>query len=301
MFKNWSTMVLAIALAIFTWFLVTGREVVEAWLEMPVVMTNPPEGMIIEDGLVDKIQVRLRGPKGLVDSLSSQHLTYSLDVSKLKIGQQVLDIDVESLPLTASYEIIEVKPNRLKLMVDRRIVKKIPLEPAWSGTLPADYKLLEVVASPPLVELKGPETKLRKINKARVVLEESFEEDVPSVWEEDVGIELDEEITASPAQVHVQAFFGPKTRDIWVKLPLELSIPKGYEASVEQDYVRLHIEGPIFLFRNNEFRKNMEAILSFGTEVKPGTFELDYDIVLPEGCRLLKKNPEMITTIIKKR
>ncbi|SOB58072.1 YbbR family protein [Pseudodesulfovibrio profundus] len=300
MFKNWSTMVLAIALAIFTWFLVTGREVVEAWLEMPVVMTNPPEGMIIEDGLVDKIQVRLRGPKGLVDSLSSQHLTYSLDVSKLKIGQQVLDIDVDSLPLTASYEIIEVKPNRLKLMVDRRVAKKIPLEAAWAGTLPPDYKLLEVLASPPIVELKGPETKLRKINKARVVLEESFEEDVPASWAADVGIDLDEDITASPAQVHVEAFFGPKTRDIWVKLPLKVSAPKGVDASVEQSFVRLHIEGPVFLFRNNEFRKSMEAMLTVGPNVKPGTFELDYGVVLPEGCRLLKKNPEMVRTIIKK-
>ena len=294
-------MILALALSIFTWFLVTGREVIETWVEMPVVMTNPPEGLMIEGGLVDKIQVRLRGPKGLVDALASQHLTYPLDVSDLKIGQQVLEIDTDELPLTASYEVIEVKPNRLTLTVDRRISKKITLEPAWSGKLNTDYKLLEVVAAPDLVEIRGPETKLRKISKAKVVLKEDFPEEVPRNWVEDVGIALPEEIEASPSQVRVEAFFGPKTRDIWVKMPLVVETAEGYTATPVQDFVRLHMEGPIALFRNNEYRKKMAATLVLGPEMTSGKFDFEYEVVLPDGCRLLKKNPETVKTTVKKK
>ena len=294
-------MLLALGLAIFTWFLVTGREVVETWVDMPLVMTNPPEGMIIEDGLVDKIQVRLRGPKGLVDSLSSQNLSYSLDVSEVNIGQQVLEIDSARLPLPPTYEIIEVKPNRLRLTVDRRIAKMIAIEAAWSGSLNNDFKLLEVSSSPDMVEVKGPETLLRKINKTRVILEEDFPEEVPPNWVEDVAIELPEEIEASPGQVRVEAFFGPKTREIWVKIPLTVEPPDGYAARAAQDYVRLLIEGPIALFRTNEFREEMSATLLSGTSLAEGTFELDYDVVLPEGCRLVRKNPETIKTTFKKK
>jgi YbbR domain-containing protein len=301
MAKNWQTILLAVVMAVFTWFLVTGREVVETWVDMPVVMTNPPEGLIIEDGLVDKIQIRLRGPKGLVGNLSSQQLTYSLDVSKLKIGQQVVDIDADRLPLSSTYEIIEVKPNRLKLLVDRRISKAIALEPAWSGTLNSDYKLLDVVAAPDAVEIKGPETKLRKINKARVVMTEDFPEEVPKSWAENVGLELAEEVEASPGQVRVEAFFGPKTREIWVKMPLNVTPPDGFTASVSQDYVRLLIEGPIAMFRNNEYRKEISVDLEFGSEPSAGTFALTYGAVLPEGCRIVQKNPETIKTRLKKK
>ena len=300
MSKNWQTILLAVAMAVFTWFLVTGREVVETWVDMPLVMTNPPEGMIIEEGLVDKIQVRLRGPKGLVGNLASQQLTYSLNLSNLKLGQQVMDIDSDKLPLPPTYEVIEVKPNRLKLFVDRRISKTIPLEPAWAGKLNADYKLLDVVASPDVVEVRGPETRIAKINHARVVLEEDFEDDVPKSWVENVAINLPDEIEASPGQVRVEAFFGPKTREIWVKMPLDLTPPEGYSVSVAQDYVRLLIEGPIALFRDNEYRKDMVVKLVLGTPVTPGTFELNYDVVLPEGCRVVKKNPETVATTIKK-
>jgi len=299
--KNWSTMILAVALAIFTWFLVTGREVVETWVDMPVVMTNPPEGMVIEDGLVDKIQVRLRGPKGLVGSLSTQQLTYPLDVSRLNIGQQVLEIDSDQLPLTASYEIIEIKPKRLTLMVDRRVTKKISLEPVWSGKLNKDYKLLEVKVAPDLVEIRGPETKLRKISKAKVVLTEDFPDEVPANWVEDVGVSLDDDIESSPSKVRVEALFGPKTRDIWVKLPLNVLSPDGYKTTTSQNFVRLHIEGPIYLFRNNEYRQEMEAALIFGGEVAPGKFDLAYDVVLPERCSLIEKKPETIITVIKKK
>lgn len=301
MTKNWQTMVLAVAMAVFTWFLVTGREVVETWVDMPIVMTNPPEGMIIEDGLVDKIQVRLRGPKGLVGSLANQNLSYPLDVKHLRIGTQVVDIDSSRLPLTSTYEIIEIKPNRLKLVVDRRIAKKIALEAAWSGKLNGDYRLQEVVVSPDLVEIRGPETVLRKINKAKVVLHEDFPGEVPPSWVEDVGIGLPEEVEASPGQVRVEAFFGPKTREIWVKLPLAVIPPKGYKAAVAQDYVRLLIEGPIALFRNNEYRKSMSSSLSFSPEMVAGMYDLDYEIFLPDGCRLVKKNPETIKTKLRKK
>lgn len=300
MTKNWQTVLLALALALITWFLVTGREVIETWVEMPLVMTNPPEGLIIEDGLVDKIQVRLRGPKGLVASLSSQNLTYPLDVRKLKIGQQVVEIESSKIPLSATYEIIEIKPNRLTLLVDRRISKQIALEPVWSGKLNSDFKLLEVIAAPDLVEIRGPETMLRKISKAKAIMQEDFPEEVPRNWVEDVGIDLPAQIEASPSQVRVEAFFGPKTREIWVKLPLVIEDPDGFKVSVAQDFVRLYIEGPISLFRDNEYRKKMGAALVFGKKMAPGKFDLEYNVELPDGCRLLKKNPETITTTLKK-
>lgn len=301
MVKNWQTILLAVALAVFTWFLVTGREVVETWLDMPMVMTNPPEGMIIEDGLVDKIQVRLRGPKGLVGNLASQQLTYPLDVSKLKIGQQIVEIDADKLPLSSTYEIIEVKPNRLTLLVDRRISKTIILEPAWSGKLNSDYKLLEVVAAPDTVEIRGPETQLRKISRTKVVMQEDFLEEVPKSWAKDVGLGLPDEIEASPGQVRVEAFFGPKTHEVWVKVPLSMTLPEGFKASVSQDYVRLLVEGPLALFRTNEYRKDIAVNLVFSSDTVPGTFELAYEAVLPEGCRVLKKNPETINIRLRKK
>nr|WP_321257747.1 CdaR family protein [uncultured Pseudodesulfovibrio sp.] len=299
--KNWQTAILALALAVFTWFLVTGREVVESWVDMPVVMTNPPEGLIIEDGLVDKIQVRLRGPKGLVGNLTTQNIPYHVDVSNLKIGIQVVDIDASNIPLPSTYEIIEVKPNRLKLTVDRRISKEIEVEAAWSGDLNSDYKLKEITVDPKLVVVRGPETVLRKVSKARAVMKEDFPEDVPESWAEDVGLELAPEIEASPGQVRVEAFFGPQTRQIWVKVPLEVQAPEGYKASVSQKFVRLLIEGPIYLFRDNEYRKDVVVSLLFGSEMAPGKFDLDYDVVLPDGCRLEKKNPETVITHLKKQ
>jgi len=77
--------------------------------------------------------------------------------------------------------------------------------------------------------------------------------------------------------------------------------PEEYKIRVAQDFVRLLIEGPVFLFRDNEYRKSMSASLVLGGSLAAGSFDLEYDVVLPEGCRLEKKNPETIHTTLKKK
>jgi len=129
--KNWKDIAIALALAILTWYLLTGREKVEAWVDMSVEMTNAPEGLTIRKGLVSRIEVRVRGPKGLVRSLDRRKWTYSLDVSRLKVGENLVDIDRERIPLSMAYEVVEVKPSRLILTVDRVSKKEVPVIAEW--------------------------------------------------------------------------------------------------------------------------------------------------------------------------
>jgi hypothetical protein len=38
----------------------------------------------------------------------------------------------------------------------------------------------------------------------------------------------------------------------------------------------------------------------FDGKVGEGQFEMNYEVTLPEGCRLEKRNPETVTTVLKK-
>ncbi|WP_243546853.1 CdaR family protein [Pseudodesulfovibrio tunisiensis] len=299
MMKNWQTMLLALGLAVFTWFLVTGREKVEAWIDMPLVMTNPPEGMIIKDGLVDRIQVRVRGPRGLVNSLANERHSYPLDVNKVKIGEQVVEIDADRISLSSSFEVMEVKPNRLTLTVDRNVQRTIPVDASWAGNLNPYYDQVGVNVEPASVEIRGPETVLRKITRTSVVVKEDFPDEVPASWVEDVPLLLPEEVEASPGQVRVEVAFAARTKEIWIKLPLEIPETGRFAVRTSQDYVRFLMEGPLYLFRDNDFRKDMAARLVLPDNPGPGRYELDYHVTLPEGCRVVKRNPEVVSTEIR--
>lgn len=297
--KNWSYVLLAIMLSVFSWFLVTGREKVEVLVDMSLVMTNPPEGLIIESGLPNGLKVRVRGSKGLVRSLVDKTLTYPLDVSDLDAGETVVDIREDRVPLSAAYEIVEIKPNRLVLQVDRIARKTIGVEAAWKGDINPDYELVEVKAIPDVVRIKGPETVLKKISRTRVVVSEDFTDEVPVTWEHEQALALPDAVEAIPGQVRVEIRFASKSRQIWVKIPLTVNAPEGIRVKTKQDYVRLLLEGPVYLFRDMEFRKDMSAEVTVPEGMKPGQYELDYTVRLPEGCRLERQNPETIKAVIR--
>jgi YbbR domain-containing protein len=302
MLKNWKDICIALALAILTWYLITGREKVETWVDMSVEMTNAPEGLIIRKGLISKIEVRVRGPKGLVRSLDRRKWTYSLDVSKLKVGENLVDIDRERIPLSMAYEVVEVKPSRLILSVDRLARKDVPVVAEWRGSLPRDFTLLEIKTVPELVEVHGAERQVHLMNQVRVLVQNDFE-NPPATWSEDVPIKLSEGVEANPGQVKVTLRFGPEVKTAWVRVPVKLDAGLGVSASTAVKYVRLQVEGPLPMLREAEAGRDIPGLVAtvkapFG--LKPGRQSLPYEVEVPAGFRILSKQAETVDVTIRK-
>jgi len=302
MFKNWKDVIIALSLAVLTWYLITGREKVEVWVDMNVEMTNVPEDLTIRKGLVSKIEVRVRGPKGLVRSLDRRKWTYSLDVSRLKVGENLVDIDRERIPLNMAYEVVEVKPSRLILTVDRLARKEVPVSAEWRGTLRPDYKLLEISSEPATVEVRGPERLVRQLNQAKVQVQVDFD-DPPTTWSDDVPLKMADGLDANPGQVRVTMRFGPEMRTAWVRAPVMLKIAPGIKAHTTQRYVRVQAEAAVQLLREAETGREIDglsAVVLVPDGLKPGRHSLGYELETPDNFRVLSRQGETVTVTVRK-
>jgi YbbR domain-containing protein len=302
MLKNWKDIGIALALAILTWYLITGREKVETWVDMSVEMSNAPEGLIIRKGLISKIEVRVRGPKGLVRSLDRRKWTYSLDVSKLKVGENLVDIDRERIPLSMAYEVVEVKPSRLILSVDRLAKKELPVVAEWRGTLPQGFRLLEIKTVPEHVEVRGAERQVRSMNQVRVILQSDFE-DPPASWTDDVPIKLAEGVEANPGQVRMTLRFGPEVKTAWVRVPVQLSTTLGTSAQTATKYLRLQVEAPLPMLRVAESGRDISGLVAavkVPGGLKPGRHALPYEVQAPPGFRVLARQVETVDVLVRK-
>ncbi len=302
MLKNWKDIGIALALAILTWYLLTGREKVEAWVDMSVEMANAPEGLIIRKGLISRIEVRVRGPKGLVRSLDRRKWTYSLDVSKLKVGENLVDIDRERIPLSMAYEVVEVKPSRLILSVDRLVKKELPVASEWRGTLPKDYRLLEIKTVPELVEVRGAERQVRPMTQVRVVLQNDFDTP-PATWTDDVPIKLAEGLEANPGQVKMTLRFGPEVKTVWLRVPVRLGTTLGATAQTSVKYVRVQVEAPLPLLREAEAGRDIPglmALVKVPGGLKSGRHALPYEVEVPEGVRVVSTKGESVAVLVRK-
>lgn len=302
MLKNWKDIAIALALAILTWYLLTGREKVEAWVDMSVEMANVPQDLTIRKGLVSKIEVRVRGPKGLVRSLDRRKWTYTLDVSRLKVGENLVDIDRERIPLSMAYEVVEVKPSRLILTVDRLAKKDVPVVAEWRGSLPPDYRLLEIKTQPELVEVRGAERQVLQMTQARVAVQMDFDEP-PAVWSDDVPIKMADGVDVNPGSVKVTMRFGPLVKTAWVRVPVRLEAGPGIAASSSVKYLRVQVEGPVPTLRVAEAGRDivgLAAVVKLPGGLKPGHHALHYDLEIPAGFRVLSRQSETVTVTVRK-
>jgi len=302
MLKNWKDIGIALALAILTWYLLTGREKVEAWVDMSVEMSNAPGGLIIRKGLISKIEVRVRGPKGLVRSLDRRKWTYSLDVSRLKVGENLVDIDRERIPLSMAYEVVEVKPSRLILSVDRLAKKELPVAAEWRGSLPKDFRLLEIKTVPELVEVRGAERLVKPMTQVRVLLQNDFE-DPPATWTDDVPIKLAEGVEANPGQVKMTLRFGPEVKTMWLGVPVRLNTTLGTTAQTAVKSVRVQVEAPLALLREAQVGHDIPglvALVKVPTGLKPGRHVLPYEVEAPEGVHVVSAKGGTVAVVIRK-
>ncbi len=298
--KNWQYVLLAVIMAVASWYFVTGREKVEVWVTMNVEMTNPPGGLVIRKGMISTVEVRLRGSKGLIRNLESRRLSYPLNVSKLRIGENLIDLDGERIPLSKAIEVVEIKPGRIILSVDKMAEKRVPVVLDWSGQIPADYKLTGKQSMPEEVDIKGPESLVKRVGQARVSIAASFDTAPPQVWEEDATVSLPAEVTGEPGLVRVRLQFSAKLKELWINCPIEVRAPAGMNVSPGVSTVRLLLEGPQGQMRSDDFRKECRAIANVAASLPPGRHSVAYEVVVPEGFRLLRMSPETVPVTIKK-
>lgn len=298
---RWQIALLSLLMAALTWHLVTGREMVETWVPVSVQITNPPQGLIIREGMVSSVDVRVRGPKGLIRALDDQKLIYSIDAETFRIGENVIIFDAKQLKLSNAYTVEEIKPQRLLLVVDRTETKKVPVHVTFTGEVPNGKELKSLAVQPDTVLLEGPASVLKTIEDVKVELQ-TVPEDENLTTKTVLALPLPEEVKVTPAEVTAMALFGLKMREIWVKVQLEIDAPEHYRVKPVQDYVRLLIRGPVTLFMDNEFRKDVHARLTIQDGLAPGEYEdLVFSVELPENCFLVRRNPETIRADIRRK
>ncbi|MBU1247920.1 MAG: hypothetical protein KKB70_04410, partial [Proteobacteria bacterium] len=126
--------------------------------------------------------------------------------------------------------------------------------------------------------------------------------EVPEEWNTELPVILAPEIESRPGRVRVDLKLGPKTQRIPVKVrDFALDLPKDINLSIKTKLVTLEIEGPVFLFRDDDFRKKISIQVQVKEKLEPGKRQVPFTVSLPENCTLFSSSPETLTAIVKEK
>ncbi len=161
--KNWHFKLLAVLLAVIMWYFVVGEERAEVGLTVPLVLINMPRDLIVVNNVPHGIEIRVNGPRSLVQSLSTENLSKSLDLSNTREGAVSFSISSEGIPLPRGVKITRINPTQVTVVLQKLMIRNIAVNPRVTGRPDPGFEVESVRAHPEHVDIAGPEDVVKKI------------------------------------------------------------------------------------------------------------------------------------------
>ncbi len=299
MWNNWQYRVLALLLALVCWYMVSGQEKVETWLEVPLEFVNLPQQMEITSGLVSKIQVRIRGTSNQVRSLNASRLAYKLDLGKIQPGSNVIPLVPESMAVTSAVEVVEISPTRLDLIADVMVSRSVPVSLDWIGMPGEDMQMRNATVIPDQVTITGFASTLEAVDKILTVRVQ-----VPADGERVAAgrakLLLPKDVRTNVSSVGYELHFGLITQELWVKMNVEPVEHPGFSYTFEPKFVRARLEMPVRLLKDKDWRDSLHMMLDPGENPLPGQSVVRPLPKFPEEVRVLELRPEEFQVFVQR-
>lgn len=296
MWNNWKYRALALLMALLCWYVVSGQEKVETWLEVPLEFVNLPPRMEITSSLVSKIQVRIRGTSNQVRSLNIGRLAYKLDLGKIQAGLNILPLTTERMTVTSAVEIVEIRPASLELMADTAISKEVPVHLDWLGLPAPDTQVQDVHLTPSRINITGLASELESVDEVQTDKVSIVDNEKLNVSGR-VALLIPNGLRSEISSVQYTIDFAFKTQELWVKLNVD-SIKYDFSYTIEPKFARAKLAIPERLLKDKDWRESLALVVDPGENPALGESMLRPELRLPEGVKVLELKPEEIKIVV---
>ena len=171
--------VLSLLMAIGLWGYVMSTEDVEKALpyeDIPVrlegVTTLKESGLVVMSGTNETVSVKASGKSSLVQEVKKDYLnliTATASVAHItEPGEYKLSYQLVKDSVAEDVTLSDKSPSQITVVIDRMNTASIPVEVELVGKMASGLSLDSVNASPDAIVVRGPETILRQIKKAKV-------------------------------------------------------------------------------------------------------------------------------------
>lgn len=288
---RWSYAVIAFCLAVTLWYTVTVRDKVESWVDVQVVFKNAPDNLVISDGLINKLSVRIRAARGLSRVLTNREASVVVDLSQITKGTNAIAVKREMLPFNAAYEVIQTTPSRIVIVADTRTTRELALETYFSGKLPPDLFVKAIRVNPDKVTVSGAESLIAGVSRVRLPV--PLATDTPSGHSTvTVAVPMPSSVAIAPPQVSVELEVGVRTRQVKFTRAVTPVGPKdGPVPAVQPEKVAIVANIPESIAKDEKKMAEITATVTVPQEIGEQAVKLPVSVTLPDNAGLVSVTP----------
>lgn len=157
---------LSVVLAGLLWLIVSGDEVVERGIRVPLEFLQVPDGLEMMGEPPSFVDLRVRGESGTLTRLGPGDVVAQLDLKGAREGRRVYSMTSEQVRVPYGVQVVQVTPPGVALAFELTASKQVPVVPTVEGDPAAGFVVGPIVAEPPTVEVVGPKSAIARVSEA---------------------------------------------------------------------------------------------------------------------------------------
>jgi len=167
--KNWGLKLFSLILALILWLTLIPEEKIlsEKTLAIALEPHNIPAEMELVEKHTEPIEVTIRAPKGFINKITKDNVVAKLNLENATTEQTEFPLTNAMISLPSKAKVIRVKPNKVRLTLEKIKEVMLDIEPNIIGKLKEGLKIAKIEVFPPRVIVKGAESKIKEKDKVR--------------------------------------------------------------------------------------------------------------------------------------
>lgn len=164
--KNLPLKALSIVLAFFLWLFISrgqGGENMEISLGVPVELHNLPPEMEVVRGPVERVDVRMSGPRRVVSRVSQLGIVIPLDLMGAAEGETTFELFTSDIEVPERITVTRLSPSSVNVLLERTIKKRVAIVLPVEGNPLEGFRVLKPEITPEIMEIKGPRSQMKII------------------------------------------------------------------------------------------------------------------------------------------
>lgn len=165
-FNRLGLKIISVALAALLWLLVSGEQIVERALRIPLQFTNLPAPLELVGEAPSVVDVRVRGSSGALARMSAGELVAVLDLRAARPGRRLFHLSGSDVRVPFGIEVMQVTPSSVPIGFEPSASKTVRVIPEVEGSPAAGFTIGTVTSEPDTVEVVGPQSIVKGLSEA---------------------------------------------------------------------------------------------------------------------------------------
>jgi hypothetical protein len=165
-FRHIGLKAVSIGLAALLWLVVSGEQIVERALRVPLEFTNLPAQLEVVGDPPANVDVRVRGSSGALSRIAAGELVAVLDLRTARAGQRLFHLAGDNVRAPFGIDVVQVTPSSVSIRFEPSVSKRVPIVPGVEGEPAPGFVVGTVTADPAAVEVIGPAGLMQTLTEA---------------------------------------------------------------------------------------------------------------------------------------